>query len=122
MSGPAWVDLDGGILGMAFEGADQKPVYLLKEVFEFKTGKHANLGANWDALVETITKADAVYASNRMPKERRIYVKAFKELVREDGRKAPGCLMVVVDRVSDRVMTAFIPDSMVGKLGGRLWP
>lgn len=121
MSGPKWVEIAPGVQGCVHWGADGSQVILLKEIWDTKAAKHWNLDQNWDAYVETVERPEGVYQSNRYP-GRKIYTQNFPMIVWESGRRAPGPLMIVVEKRLDRVVSSFVPDNLIGKLGKRLWP
>lgn len=111
-----------GVRGLRLQGADGNVIVPLEQTWTSKVHAHASLDRNWAAIEETITRATAVFESRLMPKERRIYMKAFGSLEHEDGTLGPGDLVVVVDRQRDVVVTMFIADFAIGKMGRKLWP
>lgn len=116
-SGPEWVEIRPGIMGMTFGDRDGNTVHLLKETWDRKAMQHANLAANWNAFLETIENHDALWESRKRPESHRVYMKGFLKLRHQDGTERPGDLAIVVDFVRETVVSAYIAE--VGALFGK---
>src|SRR5688572_14933017 len=105
---PAWIEVRPGVEGMEFLAVDGNIIVLTREAWERKDFQHENLARNWVELCRTIQECPEVHLSRRFPTRSRIYSMFFPSLVHEDGRAGPGYMIVVVDRTSDSVQSAYV--------------